>query len=326
MASLLPPTADESDIHAALLAVRMAPPAGDEEVLALVEAACAALTGVDQEVALSVAARPHNGDRDAWQALVADKRIASGEPAGDETLAPTMLVPLLRRATRLACTDPELGERLLDAVGTLTASLAGHGEHTHRIGLITGDITGRAPLLLRHVPSGPCTGFSPAARLGIGACAASWAGLRVEGRTVLELLCGMGAVGLACAALGAAEVWCTDSDAEGASGSAWNLGLAPELLFTHARPTSLSAQPWHWPSATPPPTAQPPCAWPGWTRWARPSPSRPHGRTACRAGLGSSSWRPHTATTRRRRRCWRRRRVTWTVPTRTRACSAASGA
>ena len=42
----------------------------------------------------------------------------------------------------------------------------------------------------------------PVARLAIGACAAQWAGLRVAGKSVLELGCGCGAVGLACAALG----------------------------------------------------------------------------------------------------------------------------
>ena len=205
------PTEDEDGLHAVLLRLRCvaaAPQASAEELAALVEAACSALAGVDQEVALSAAARPRNGDRDALQGLVADKHLACGEPTGDETLAPTTLVPLLRRASRLACTD-ELGERLLDAVGTLTASLAGHGEHSYCIGLGGHG----APLLLRHVPSDRCTGFWPAARLSIGACAAGWAGLCVAGRVVLELGCGTGAVGLACAALGASEVWCTDVDA-----------------------------------------------------------------------------------------------------------------
>ena len=205
-------TEHEGALHGVLLGVRSAAAAQaiDEELLAQVEAACSALASVDQEIALSVAARPHCGDRDAsrWEGLVADKHIACGELTGNETLAPTMLVPLLRRASRLACTD-ELGERLLDAVGILTASLAGHGEHMHCI-----DLCGAAaPLKLRYVPSGHCTGFWSVARLGIGACAAGWAGLRIAGRVVLELGCGTGAVGIACAALGASEVWCTDANA-----------------------------------------------------------------------------------------------------------------
>ena len=71
-----------------------------------------------------------------------------------------MLVPLLRRASRLACKDAELGERLLDAVGTLTASLSGHGEHTYRLGL-GGSDGARAPLLVRHLPNGQYANPNP---------------------------------------------------------------------------------------------------------------------------------------------------------------------
>ena len=204
---------NEVNLHSVLLDLRRAATASasNEDLLAFAEAACEALASVDQDVALATAARPHE-ERDACQALVADKRIASGEMAGDETLNPSILVPLLRRATRLSCKDPELGERLLDAIGTLIASLSGHGEHTYRIDL--GAAVAGAPLLLRHVPGGQAIGvrFWPVARLLIGACAAGWAGLRIAGRTVLELGCGTGAVGIACAALGSSEVWCTDSD------------------------------------------------------------------------------------------------------------------
>ena len=217
LAPLLPITpVMQHDLRALLLGLRcaaVAAPASDEELLALVEAACVALVSVSQEAALSAAARPHSEQRSAQAVLVADKRLASGELAGDETLAPTMLVPLLRRANRLASTDAELGERLLDAVGTLTASLSGHGEHLYRLGL--GGCDGaRAPLLVCHVPNGQYAGVrcGPVARLGIGACATGWAGLRVVGRAVLDLGCGTGAVGLACAHLGAREVWCTDTD------------------------------------------------------------------------------------------------------------------
>jgi SAM-dependent methyltransferase len=234
LAPLLP-LAPDGDLRALLLRLRsaaVAPPASNGELLALVEAACTALGSISQEAALLEAARPHSEERSALQVLVADKRLAGGELAGDETLAPTMLVPLLRRASRLACSDAELGERLLDGVGTLTASLSGHGEHTYRLGLGGGGGGGgstgggggggdggggvRAPLMVRHVPNSQHAGVrcGPAARLGIGACATGWSGLRLDGRAVLELGCGTGAVGLACAHLGASEVWCTDTDAD----------------------------------------------------------------------------------------------------------------
>ena len=220
LAPLLP-TEHESDLHATLLGLRHAAMASDQELLALVENAVEALADADQEAVLSAAARPHSEVRGALHALVADKRIANGDPAGDETLDSAMLVPLLRRASRLSCMDAELGERLLNAVGVLTASLAGHGEHTCRISL--GGM--RAPLALRHVPSGPSNGvrFWPVARLGVGVCAVGWAGLRIMGRTVLELGCGTAAVGLACAALGAREVWSTDVDADALALAARNV-------------------------------------------------------------------------------------------------------
>lgn len=219
-------TEHEHTIHAQLLGLRAAllsPTTSDVELVELVEAISMHATSVDQEVVLSAAAQPHSGERGQRHAIITEKRIASGEPAGDETMTPTMLVPLLRRASRLACTDAELGERLLDAVGTLTASLAGHGEHTYRIGL--GGSTGS--LSIRHLPSGQCAGarFSPVALLGLGAVAAGWAGLRVEGRAVLELGCGTGAVGIACATLGAKEVWCTDIDADALALAARNAAI-----------------------------------------------------------------------------------------------------
>ena len=185
-------------------------PASNEDLLAFAEAACEALASVDQDVALATAARPHE-ERDACQALVADKRIASGEMAGDETLNPSILVPLLRRATRLSCKDPSLeNASLMLLVLSSRAFLAMASTPTIDLGAAVAG----APLLLRHVPGGQAIGvrFWPVARLLIGACAAGWAGLRIAGRTVLELGCGTGAVGIACAALGSSEVWCTDSD------------------------------------------------------------------------------------------------------------------
>lgn len=231
MAPLLP--TDEGTLHAQLLDLRHAERASDAELLVLVEAACMALAKVDQDLGLSVAARPCTGqDRDAWQTLVAEKRSSKYELSGDETLTPTLLVPLLRRGARLSCVDAELGDRLLNAIGTLTASLAGHGEHTYQIGLGGGT---PAPLVLHHIGA-----LSPVSRLGIGACTSGWAGLRVAGNTVLELGCGTGAVGLACAVLGASEVWCTDVDKDSlalvrrsaASNSATTLRAATLLRAT----------------------------------------------------------------------------------------------
>ena len=200
VARLLP---SKHDVHPKLSKLRHAAQASNEELLTIVVDACAALNDVGQEAAFEAAARPLSGERDSWQSCVAEKRTASGEPVGDETLNSTTLIPLLRRATRLAGIDPELGERLLESVGILTAILAGYGEHTYRI-----DLGGmRTSLVLRHVGC-----FPPVARLGIGALVAEWAGTYVAHRTVLELCCGTGGVGLACAALGAREVWCTDLD------------------------------------------------------------------------------------------------------------------
>ena len=196
--------ADTKRLSSLLLSLRqklLLSPLADGELLTLIEEASEALSSVDQEAALRAAASPCEIDgapmsRDAMQDTVASKRLALGDAAGDETLTPTMLVPLLRRASVLK--DAALSERYLDSVGALTARLAGHGEHTLRVGLAA-DLP---PLQLRYQPLGLRTGLRlwPCARLAIGACAARWAGLRVQGRTVLELGCGCGAVGLACAA------------------------------------------------------------------------------------------------------------------------------
>ena len=201
----------------------------DGELLALIEEACDALSASGQEVALLAAAQPCELDgapheRDAWQDAVASKRLALGDAAGDETLTPTMLVPLLRRASLLK--DAALSAAMLDALGVLTASLSGHGEHTLRVGLHPAEAAA-APLLLRYRPLGLGTGLRlwPVARLAIGACAAQWAGLRVAGKSVLELGCGCGAVGLACAALGARSVWLTDIDEAALALAARNAAL-----------------------------------------------------------------------------------------------------
>ena len=171
----------------------------DAWLLSLIEAAGEALSSVDAESALSAAARPFDGLRDAQRSLVANQRLCQLESSGDETLTPSMLVPVFRRASRLACSeldeDAELGERLLTALGALSASLSGQGEYTSCVQLGGG----RWPLELRHVGA-----LSLAVRLGMGACAVGWAGVHVEGRRVLELEAlgsgsrgTLGAVGLA---------------------------------------------------------------------------------------------------------------------------------
>tara|TARA_B110001452_G_scaffold163193_1_gene136017 strand:+ start:594 stop:1733 length:1140 start_codon:yes stop_codon:yes gene_type:complete len=225
IASLLP-LEDASTLHATLRDLRhrlmTSLPASDDELLALVDAACTALSDVDQEVALAAASAPWDRRVDSRRDMIADKRLALGDLAGDETLTATMVVPLLRRASRLR--DPERLELTMTAVGVLTASLAGHGEHTLRIGL--GAM--RPPLLLRYQPMGRCTGLRlwPSARLAIGALCSGWAGLRVgPGTSVLELGCGTAAVGLACAALGARSCWLTDIDDDALALAARNARL-----------------------------------------------------------------------------------------------------
>ena len=160
-------------------------------LLALLENACTALSMIDQDAALSIQPGEEGG-------LIAGNILTA-----------SMLVAVLKRAGRAE--DAELGEATMECCGVLTALLSGHGEHTLRIGLTA---SGRPPLALRCVPQGWCTGTRlwPASRLAIGALAAGWQGLRVDGRSVLEIGCGLAAAGLACAALGASPVWLTDCD------------------------------------------------------------------------------------------------------------------
>ena len=160
------------------------------QVLPMLLATIAAISSVDQDSILTANTSAEGG-------LIAANLLTS-----------SMLVPLLRKASRLS--DMELSSSLIETAGVLTSLLSGHGEHTMRIGL------GRtAPALkLRCVPQGWCTGTRlwPAARLAIGACCAGWEGLCVEGASVIEIGCGTAACGLACAALGARTVWMTDWD------------------------------------------------------------------------------------------------------------------
>lgn len=224
IASLLP-LEDGSRLHATLRDMRhqlmTSLPVDDSELLALVEGTCAALSDVDQETALAAASAPWCTRVDARRDMIADKRLALGDLAGDETLTATMIVPLMRRASRVK--DPERGEQIMTAVGVLTASLAGHGEHTLRIDL------GAAcpPLLLRYQPMGRCTGLRlwPSARLAIGALCSGWSDLCVAGRSCLELGCGTAAVGLACAACGARSCWLTDIDDDALALAARNAQL-----------------------------------------------------------------------------------------------------
>ena len=75
---------------------------------------------------------------------------------------------------------------------------------------------GGVRLRLRSADQGTGTGTRVwrSALLAIEACAEGWGGVSVRGRRVLELGCGTAAAGLACASLGAAEVWLTDIDAD----------------------------------------------------------------------------------------------------------------
>ena len=160
------------------------------DLLTFVLAVVAAMSEVEQDDCLS------------------EREDAEGGLVACGLLTSSMCVPLLRKASRLM--DADLSDRLVEATGVLTAQLSGHGEHTMRIGL--GDA--RAPLRLRCVPQGWCTGTRlwPAARLAIGACTAGWERLDVRGASVVEIGCGTAACGLACAALGASTVWLTDWD------------------------------------------------------------------------------------------------------------------
>jgi SAM-dependent methyltransferase len=134
------------------------------------------------------------------------------------------LVPLLRHATK------DADEAMLEAISTLTAAISGYGERTLRIGV--GDAS--RPLALRYVPLGMGTGTRlwPSARLSMAICASGWAGLHLEGRSVLELGCGSGAAGLACASLGARAVWLTDADDAVLALAAKNVQLNAELSPT----------------------------------------------------------------------------------------------
>ena len=166
-------------------------PTMSASLLAHLEAAINAMNAVDQDTALSVQPGEDGG------------LIAGG------VLSSSMLVPVMKHACRAE--DAELGEAIFECCGVLVGLCSGHGEHTLRLGLAP---SSRPPLMLRCVPQGWGTGTRlwPAARLAIGALAAGWQGLALEGRSVLELGCGLAAVGLACASLGASNVWLTDFD------------------------------------------------------------------------------------------------------------------
>ena len=115
------------------------------------------------------------------------------------------VLPLMRRAT-LEDPDEELGAAAL--LGTLTTTLSGYGEHTTQF------VEGTVSIRLRVQPqaAGTATRVWHAARLASWACETGWAGLNIHGQRVLELGCGTAALGLACAALGASEVWLTDNE------------------------------------------------------------------------------------------------------------------
>lgn len=181
-----------TDMQDALLALKhqLACPASND-LLAHLEAACTALSTVDQDAALSIQPGDEGG------------LIAGG------VLTASMLVPVLKNAGRAR--DADLSDAIMECCGVLSALLTGHGEHTIRLGM---GVTGKPPLSLRTTPQGWNTGTRlwPAARLAIGALTSGWQRLQVQGRSVLEIGCGLAAAGLACAVLGASPVWLTDCD------------------------------------------------------------------------------------------------------------------
>jgi len=144
--------------------------------------------------------------RNACHSLASMEQEAALEMAKEAAVSTADTFVLLRRAA-IEDPDEELGIAAL--VGTLTATLSGYGEHTTTF--VAGDAV-RLRLHVRPQAAGTATRVWSAARLAAWVCETRWGGFDVRGQRVLELGCGTAAAGLACAALGAEEVWLTDNE------------------------------------------------------------------------------------------------------------------
>ena len=144
--------------------------------------------------------------RTACRSLASMEQEAALEMAKEAAVSTADTFVLLRRAA-IEDPDEELGIAAL--VGTLTATLSGYGEHTTTF--VAGDAV-RLRLHVRPQAAGTATRVWSAARLAAWVCETRWGGFDVRGQRVLELGCGTAAAGLACAALGAKEVWLTDNE------------------------------------------------------------------------------------------------------------------
>ena len=144
---------------------------------------------------LSANAALHNCDQDA--ALDAAKQAG---------LQSSHCLPLLRRAA-LEDADDETG--LVAAASDLVNILSGQGTHTYSFEPVPS-----VHLRLLYTPQATGTHgrIWRAAHMLVGACVSGWADVHVKDARVLELGCGTGAAGLACALLGATETWLTDVD------------------------------------------------------------------------------------------------------------------
>ena len=165
------------DVHSQAMLVRSVPLA---ELCTAMARANASMSAVEQAVA-----------------MMAAKKAA---------LRASHLVPVLRR---LSLEDPDDALDGTTIVGDLTSILSGYGEHT-----MTFEATPALSLQLRCRPQAAGTGTRlwHSASLLAWACDTRWGGFEIRGKRVLELGCGLAAGGLACAALGASQVWLTDVD------------------------------------------------------------------------------------------------------------------
>ena len=129
--------------------------------------------------------------------------------AREVALAPSQCVTLLKRAS---VEDADEAAGLATAAGELVSILSGCG--VHQCPFATRSTSLR--LCYQQQSTGTHGRVWRAAHVAACACEDGWGGVSVvDERRLIEIGCGTGAVGLACAALGASSVWLTDID-EGA--------------------------------------------------------------------------------------------------------------